>query len=1812
MSGWGEIRDPESKPSQSSASGPVVQPVLTDNLAWIGTAVEVPARRLPDYPSLISHTGSQTMGQTVEGQFDDCSPGDERRHMAEVLTGALASNSSDSVSITNHPCTNNSMAHTVEGQFDDDSLGDECSHMDEVFSEAPASKRSGSISTTSNPRTNNSMGHTVKGQFDDDSLDDERSQMDEVLRRSNLDLASNTSLLTRTTSGNAESHQALRESSDDHESHRNFFLSESVSHAEVAATCDLVYENMNRILRELEIRGVAAYKTYCEQRKSRTNASEEEPSAVAEQAIEEAIVRGSPRDYQTALLEISKTQNSIIHLGTGKGKTLIALMCIKHFASSPDFANNQKQTLFLVPSVILALQQSMTLRANLPYSVATACWNETQKSRVQLRAANVLVATHGAIHDLLMHYGDLFSFSDFNLVVLDECHYARGNHQYKIIMDKWYHTLPQDQRPRILGLTASPLVNVKHTHSDDQLRQMLTSLEQTLDARLVTWGEDEEPDANERQIAFVGPPEPSPPLDFPSHERGGIHPRRTRELNQLRILYQDLGPLPVYLYVKDVAKEVSCNEYEKETNQQFQCLLDHLVAILNYCQQQMRRQSGGRSNKLLTLEKLLKEQLSGREGSVGLVFVQRRITAKALHAYFHRQEYMDLKEEVANPIQDPYLLSSAKDSTRKFVKTEADQFEDSETDPAMSYILFASKRPRIHETRQSADAILIEPQSFSDPNRSVIAQSWNTFEISQTDKSPNPIRCGVLVRQASQAFKRSGNESAIRSDPEEEALKQERSIRDTLRALRNKEINVLLATSVVEEGVDVQACSFVIAFDAVSSVKAYVQMKGRARQKNANFFLFYQGGNLDLTALQKLQIAEQRVHTFITQRQDKSILNISIPMPSTVPEFGPTLSAELHAVEQCEYRARFGSVDLKSAKSLLNRYVLNIPIESMARATKESFLLHLPRYGVNQLVLPAHLPIEVRVVTLPQKYQELSKANKHQIMSLMACVRLHKLKLLNDRLLPLGKHDLTQEFLRVVRSQTAKTTPDAPSINPVCDNGKREVFLYPIIQRGELFEKFNEVLNCDKKSLVLISCQRISVPLDATTYHHHELGELHCELGDEILTSFDENQWELSTKFFAVVFGARWRKKSRGHWFQSRTRHQQHEIFASHTVGLLTIEGCLDWKAMESVVNESCRGPSDRKKACRLYDAELSGPRLCNPVYRTFTTYIVLGPTSLDCSSPFPDKLGRGVETFQDYYKVVHNCEVPSDDKLFIAHRLWFQPSQYKDCAPEHDHLTPLPNAKQSLHYEIDDMSVMTCPGIPTVLLPQSVCIEAELADPSLSLLSILLPQLLYRLERRLVCHSFVQYCLINFPCLGKHIQKLPWTDLAVAMTAKSAGLDVDYDQYEWLGDGVLKLLQSDALLCSPELRVWANYLHEGDLTTLRSSMGNNTFLAEVCQRMGFEKFIWTVPLARGKWTPTHLECLSNEDDQILQRFEWKPSMKVCADVIESLLGLIHIRFGYTTAVSVGLEFGVLLPQGKGVTMRNSFKSNVIPRSLVYDAAKRLTGRTHFDCPGLTEEALTHPSKVHEAVPSYQKLEWVGDAALCIGVREWICRTFPALPLGDMVTLEAALVSNEVLGYQCFKVGLHKLINHNDQSLPSKLENYQWSLEEGRAIWGSDPPKPLADVFEALVGAAHVDGGYDAGQLAVKTIMGSIFEAVESFGGDARNLSHPITKLNQLAGHLFEIEVQREDDFVRRHGPEARLWTKDHWKTGDKSGSSFVGTVHIMGEQIMSVVDPTWKGARNRACAFTVAALEKCPSIMQRWKEVTLAIDRDDSAMLSE
>lgn len=304
-------------------------------------------------------------------------------------------------------------------------------------------------------------------------------------------------------------------------------------------------------------------------------------------SLEEAVVRGNPRRYQTALVELAKKQNTIVNLGTGQGKTLIALLLIRHFAQVDDAYNKGKQTLFLVPSVALATQHSCTLHANLPYTVATACHNSTKAngSRESMAEANILVATHGAARDLFMHYGDMFSFERINLLIVDECHYTSGEHGYATIMRNFYHRLPRDKRPRVLGLTASPLVNIKSDLDDGKLGLMLRELEQRLDSKLASLTKVLCDDmgynpkkAEERCVHYhqaINLPK------FPSHENIGLHEGRVKEFNQFIDLYNDLGPKVTSIYSATVAREISMNRYEEESKEQF------AMYVMNICVQDL-------------------------------------------------------------------------------------------------------------------------------------------------------------------------------------------------------------------------------------------------------------------------------------------------------------------------------------------------------------------------------------------------------------------------------------------------------------------------------------------------------------------------------------------------------------------------------------------------------------------------------------------------------------------------------------------------------------------------------------------------------------------------------------------------------------------------------------------------------------------------------------------------------------------------------------------------------------------------------------------------------------------------------------------------------------------------------------------------------------------------------------------------------------------------------------------------------------------------------------------------------------------------
>ena len=93
--------------------------------------------------------------------------------------------------------------------------------------------------------------------------------------------------------------------------------------------------------------------------------------------------------------------------------------------------------------------------------------------------------------------------------------------------------------------------------------------------------------------------------------------------------------------------------------------------------------------------------------------------------------------------------------------------------------------------------------------------------------------------------------------------------------------------------------------------------------------------------------------------------------------------------------------------------------------------------------------------------------------------------------------------------------------------------------------------------------------------------------------------------------------------------------------------------------------------------------------------------------------------------------------------------------------------------------------------------------------------------------------------------------------------------------------------------------------------MGSNARLKDASQSSGIYRYVLIFSLGRGQWVPSCLEMYEVRDDkkEVDAPIEsTKPSDKVCADIMESLLGLIYIHFGFQTAVDVAVELGISLP----------------------------------------------------------------------------------------------------------------------------------------------------------------------------------------------------------------------------------------------------------------------------------------------------------------
>lgn len=129
----------------------------------------------------------------------------------------------------------------------------------------------------------------------------------------------------------------------------------------------------------------------------------------------------------------------------------------------------------------------------------------------------------------------------------------------------------------------------------------------------------------------------------------------------------------------------------------------------------------------------------------------------------------------------------------------------------------------------------------------------------------------------------------------------------------------------------------------------------------------------------------------------------------------------------------------------------------------------------------------------------------------------------------------------------------------------------------------------------------------------------------------------------------------------------------------------------------------------------------------------------------------------------------------------------------------------------------------------------------------------------------------------------------------------------------------------------------------------------------------------------------------------------------------------------------------------------------------------HFNNKELLLQALCHRSYLNEnhafSLGHNERLEFLGDAVLELVVTEYLYLNYPDKSEGELTTWRASLVNTKVIGKTARKIGIY------DHILLSKGE----SRETGKSRICI-----LADTFEAVVGAAYLDLGYEKVKLFIE------------------------------------------------------------------------------------------------------------------------------------
>ncbi|CAF1271794.1 unnamed protein product [Adineta steineri] len=1355
-----------------------------------------------------------------------------------------------------------------------------------------------------------------------------------------------------------------------------------------------------------------------------------------------------PRSYQTELVEQAKAKNLIVCLPTGSGKTYIAVMLIKEMANEirKSIDNGGKRTIFLVKTVALVEQQSDYIYIHTGLKVGryygelgVDLWDKTRWMN-EFKQHQVLVFTAKVFLDLVDH--NYFSLYKVNLLIFDECHHSTGENSYAALMRRHYDIC--DDPPRILGLTAS--ISAKKLKLN-QLSKVAKDLEETYRARIAS-GSDREESVRYGTSANVEHIICSSYKKYITDHWENV----AIAFDMIESIVEDLKP-----YLKDKKEEREQHERDLSeaiinTDYLGENVIDYNTLSIDYT---IFLQS--EYVNIPQLKKYL-EQLIHVGYELGLygLFIATKALQKALKLSQSLDRMIDSREKQIFDDAIRRIDCLVDDILPGLIDFHRHQ----------NNILFSSKVLKLFErimndvtAKNLSRCIIFVERIYT---ASTLTKVLTELRKILSPSSDNQLKIKYVTGPRA-------NVGDVKMNA--------KYLRHVIKEFRDGDINVLIATAVVEEGLDIPKCNLVFRFNKPVNFASYMQSKGRARAKdNASYVLLIDGDDQNevsknISEFETYEEIVKMIQRGFSIDDDNNNLNNS-NLEQLEPyrtEHGVVISATRAAEIIYQYCATLGYGQLCPPRMLISR----------------------TNHGTFRSILsmPANCPIP----------DDIFCENKSKKLAKFQCCLnmvklLHQKGELNDDCLPhhvnlsdesieKKSDDIIEEFSKQIATFPASTTDtsniwylyridigceinqlgfvvpskllDLPTFNLYAANNEiitvKIVYIQPIdytkyksdLEHFDryLFEKVFDEMTNDQESLLQFDIEQSTFKLLPCLIKN--MYEIDNERMLSICSRFNksvDNYSQLSNEELYIA------------------RHLSHKrFFMEITESISTKRTSNLWEHKSNSQMIKTYGDYFQDKVPNIHIHQDSLMAQMKDISKSRINYLY--PSFSDTKNSLT------TSTTQSFY--------------FPIELLCYAPLNINDLQL----FQKLPSilVRITQLYYIEQLRILFATHLNSYSIMISIPVSVSFTDCLKTMNATILP---------LTTLTFNSVTISN-ECTNLQ----PLSDILFqSVTRRSTGEQMDNENLEILGDCFLKLAVSMSLY------VRYSSAGAGLLTIKKKHEISNKNLYRLSIQNKLNEYLNVKKIDfRGKdanWLPPGYKINK------IQYTHQKAKRKAFSDMIEAFIGAFLIATDYTVTLKfmhwLGLDVIPIDNQDHIIKIPSIFRVKTFNFS--NDQTNRLSNifyvkrafeeieikiKYKFENKAYLIAAFTHPSNfANRLTDCYERLEFIGDAILDFLVTRHIFVNYNATNTPGRVTdIRQDLANNGRLAYILVACGLHTKILHNSTDLFGHISSYAGDedlfpkdqttdqyLNKDVDQWANTTaPKALADVFEALVGAIFLD-----------------------------------------------------------------------------------------------------------------------------------------------